>query len=159
MSDVIAGLRALGPGGTLEVPSDIDHWVIMISGNEEGEIEVDSGEIRFRWSSSGVAWPTSFKLEEPNGHTVPTITAQDKYEHNAFSGSASSHDISGCDYKLYNDGNVIGYMKVNASNTEWYGIPAYVSGGYLVVDGSALEFAENTDTGSVTAYKVVDDEL
>lgn len=152
-------LQGIKPGRTLEVPIDIDGWILTDGGTEVGKIEVASGEIRFRWSSSGAAWPSTFKLEKPNGHTVPTLTYQDKYEHNAFSGSAASHDVSGCDYKLVDDGNTIGWMKLNASNTEWYGVPAYVSGGYLDVTSDTLEFAANNTVGNQTAYKVTDDEL
>lgn len=152
-------LGGIAPGRTLEIPGDIDGWILVVGGTEEGKVEIDSGEIRFRWSSSGAAWPSSFTIEKPSGHTVPTLNYQDKYQHNAFSGSASSHDVSGCDYKIINDGNTIGWMKLNASSTDWYGSPSYVTGGYLDIDGSSVEFAANDTSGSVSAYKVTDAEL
>lgn len=152
-------LGGIAPGRTLEIPADIDGWILVVGSNTEGKIEIDGGEMRFRWSSSGAAWPSSFKLEKPNGHTLPTLNYQDKYEHNAFSGGSASHDVSGCDYELINDGNTIGYMKLNASSTDWYGVPSFVSGGYLDVTGDELEFAANTASGSVTTYKVTDAEL
>jgi len=157
MNTVRSGLKGLRANGTLEVPTSFTGRVLVVNSVCEGEIEITSGELRFKWSSSTVAFPAAFNIEKPAGYTVPTINHTDKYEHQAFTGSTSSHDVSGCHYEIKVDGDTVGWMKLNSTNTEWYAAPGYLVSGYF--DGDTLEFVANSASGSETAYKVTDDAL
>ncbi len=161
MKDACERLKGLRPDDTLEVPVTTNGWLVVDGGSVVGKMVIDTvaDEVAFKWESASVAWPASFTLEKPDGHSVPTMTTSDVYEHQAFPGGSASFDVSGCDYEIKDGSTVIGWLKVNGSNTEWYGKPAYVSGGYLDVTGTSLTFDANTATGNETAHKLVDDEL
>lgn len=158
-NDDPSNLAMINPDEKLELPSGIDGWVLTSGGICVGRVTISGGELHFEWASSGAAWPANFKIEDPTGFTVPSINVEDKYEHNAFGSTSGSHDVSGCDYEIIVDGDTVGWMKLNGSNTEWYAHPSYTSGGYLDNGGHSLEFVANTTGGSVAAYKVVDGAL
>lgn len=156
MSDFRQAPKGLRWDDTLEVHPGSHGWLILDGSNIIGELQIGSGEMSFNWTSSTVAWPSTFTVEAPAGRSAPTTTVADTYEHQTFPASAS-HDISSCDYKISSGVNVIGWLKLNGSNAEWYGVPAYVSSGYLVVSGGEMTFKANDVSGSQTAHKLVDD--
>lgn len=150
------GLLGFKSKDTLEIDPGVDGFLVLNGSTIIGTLEIDSGELRFKWTSSGVAWPSTFTVEDPDGRSAPTTTVEDVYEHQTFPSSAS-HDISSCDYQITSGANVIGWMKLNGGNTEWYGVPAHVSGGYFVISGGVMTFKPNSASGTQTTHKVVDD--
>lgn len=158
MIELDADVLASGPDKTLEIDPNMNGYVLKDGSTVIGELEIQGGEIRFKWASSGVAWPSSFTVEDPTGHTIPTIAVKDEYDHNTFPGSSASHDISACEYEILDGSTTVGWLKVNATETVWYGVPAYVSGGYLQYTSGSLTFSANGSSGSQTLLKVTDPE-
>lgn len=153
------GLGLRKAKGHWEVPGDFNGYVLTVGGVVKGEIEVDtlSGEMRFKWASSTVAWPSSFKLEKRNGRTVPTTTHEDKYTHGPFPSTSDSYDVSGCQWKIVFDGTTVGWLHRSGSATTWYAVPSEVDGGYY--DADELSFEPNDASGLATAVEVVDTAL
>ena len=159
MNDACTRLKGLRPDDTLEVPIDTNGWLVVDGSTVVGKMIIDTtnDEVTFKWASASAAWPSSFTLEKPSGHSEPTYNESDIYEHQAFPSGSASYDVSGCDYEIKDGSTTIGWMKVNGSNTTWYGVPAHVSGGYLSVTGTSLSFDANTTTSNQTVHKLVDD--
>lgn len=145
-------------GPDREVSPDANGYILRGGGNDLGKVSVDTVQqkMTFHWVSSTGAWPSEFDLVPPSG-SPPSTSHDDIYEHAAFVGSASSHDISGCQYRIEQNGSVIGYLRRTSSSLEWFATPSAPSGGYFTDD--AMYFKANGSSGSESLIKRVDSKL
>lgn len=138
-----------------EVSPDANGYILQSGGTDKGYITVDpvAKRMTFHWTSSTTAWPSEFDLVSPSG-SPPSTSHDEVYEHAAFSGSASSHDISACQYRIEQNNAVVGYLRRTTTGLEWYAASGAPSGGYFAAD--TMHFKANTTSGSQTTHKIVD---
>lgn len=142
--------------GHKEVPGDFDGYVLDEAGTLRGHIEMDvpNGKITFHWTDATSAWPASFTLEAPKGRALPSTAHSETFAHQSFSGSGSTHDVSGCQYELRVGSTVYGWMHYDSAGTTWYAVPSELTTDGLY-DATSLEFVAHT-AGTVTAVKLYD---
>lgn len=138
-----------------EVSPDANGYILQSGGVDKGYVTVDpvAKRMTFHWINSGSAWPSEFDLVGP-ATTPPSTSHSEVYEHAAFSGSATSHDISACQYRIEQGSAVIGYLRRTSTGLEWYAASGAPSGGYFTA--ATMHFKENTTSGSQTTHKLVD---
>lgn len=147
------------PGGK-EVHGDFNGYVLDVGGVAKGHFEMDlaNDKVIFHWEDTSSAWPSQFKLAPPGGYSVPTTTHAETFEHKSFTATATSHDVSGCQYELRYGTTTFGWMRYDSHGTTWYAIASKLTKDGLI-DAPELEFVPNTVTSAVTAIKLYDSSL
>lgn len=146
--------------GGMEVHGDFNGYVLAVGGIAKGEFTMDlpNNKVTFHWEDSASAWPSTFVLTPPGGHKVPSTSHSETFEHQSFTGSANSHDVSGCQYELRYGTSTYGWMHYHGKGTTWYALPSKLTSSGLI-NAPELEFVPNTATGSVTTVKLYDSSL
>lgn len=153
----LRGDQALRDKGGKEVHGDFTGYVLDVGGVVKGEFTMDlpNDKVTFHWKDTASAWPSSFKLRPPGGDTVPTTAVAETFEHKSFTGSAASHDVSGCQYEMQYNGTTYGWMHYSSSGTTWYALPSQLTAGGLI-NAPELEFVSNTQSSAVNVVKLYD---
>lgn len=112
--------------------------------------------LEIRWASAAAAWPADFEIDTAASSAGTSYV--ETFENPGFSGSASSYDISACQYQLESSGKVIGWLYVYAGGLTWYGDASYIgTNGHFAVSG--ITFAANSAGGYRTVEKISVSEL